>query len=236
VQTFIQDLRYALRQMRIAPAFTLTAVLTLAIGIGATTAIFTLVHAIMLKSLPVTDPARLYRIGDSQECCIEGWEDDDWSLFSHQLYQRLAAPAPEFEETTAFQAASNTYGIRSQSRDHEARPLRAEFVTGNYFHVFGVGALMGRVIAPSDDQPSAPPVGTAPALNAALRMQLIPRDTFKVAISVLCDQAKKETANGRYIFPGGTYPFRRKFVSLNIGAAPDPNLDLADLALRIRIP
>ena len=102
MQTFIQDLRYALRQMRLAPAFTLTAILTLAIGIGATTAIFTLVHAIMLKSLPVTDPAQLYRIGDSQECCIEGWEEDDWSLFSYQLYQRLAAAAPEFEETAAF--------------------------------------------------------------------------------------------------------------------------------------
>src|SRR5271165_6573633 len=105
VPTFIQDLRYALRQMRLAPAFTLTAILTLAIGIGATTAIFTLVHAIMLKSQPVTDPAQLYRIGDAQECCVVGWEDDDWSLFSYQLYQRLAAAAPEFEEITAFQAA-----------------------------------------------------------------------------------------------------------------------------------
>ena len=156
--TFIQDLRYALRQMRLAPAFTLTAVLTLAIGIGATTAIFTLTHAIMLKSLPVTDPARLYRIGDSQECCVEGWADDDWSIFSYQLYQRLAAAGPEFEETTSFQAATKTYGIRSQTRDHEARPLRAEFVTGTYFHVFGVGAWMGRVIAPTDDQQSTPPV------------------------------------------------------------------------------
>lgn len=158
MQTFIQDIRYALRQMRLALAFTLTAILTLAVGIGATTAIFTLVHAIMLKSLPVADPAQLYRIGDSRECCVEGWEDDDWSLFSYQLYQRLAAAAPEFEETTAFQAAPSTYGIRSASRDREARPLRAEFVTGNYFHVFGVGALMGRVMAPSDDQQSAPPV------------------------------------------------------------------------------
>jgi predicted permease len=158
VTTFIQDLRYALRQMRLAPAFTLTAVLTLAIGIGATTAIFTLTHAIMLKSLPVTDPASLYRIGDSQECCVEGWPDDDWSIFSYQLYQRLAAAAPEFEETTAFQASPHTYGIRSQARDHAARPLRAEFVTGTYFNVFGVGALMGRVIAPTDDQQSAPPV------------------------------------------------------------------------------
>jgi len=144
--------------MRLAPAFTVTAVLTLAIGIGATTAIFTLVHAIMLKSLPVTDPARLYRIGDTRECCVEGWEDDDWSLFSYPLYQRLAAAAPEFEETTAFQAVTSMHGIRSQTRDHEARPLRTEFVSGSYFHVFGVGALMGRVIVPSDDDPSAPPV------------------------------------------------------------------------------
>ena len=158
MHTVIQDLRYAFRQMRLAPAFTLTAILTLAIGIGATTAIFTLAHAIMLKSLPVTDPARLYRIGDSSECCVEGWEDDDWSLFSYQLYQRLAAAAPEFEETIAFQAITSMHGIRSQTRDHEARPLRTEFVSGSYFHVFGVGALMGRVILPSDDQPSAPPV------------------------------------------------------------------------------
>jgi predicted permease len=151
-------LRYALRQMRLAPAFTLTAILTLAIGIGATTAIFTLVHAIMLKSLPVADPARLYRIGDSGECCVEGWEEDDWSLFSYQLYQRLSAAAPEFEEVAAFQANASTYGIRSAGRDREAKPLRAEFVTGNYFRLFGVGALMGRVISPSDDQQSAPPV------------------------------------------------------------------------------
>ena len=89
MQTLLQDIRYALRQLRHAAAFTLTALLTLAIGIGATTAIFTLTQAIMLKSLPVADPAQLYRIGDTGECCVEGWEDDDWSLFSYQLYQRI---------------------------------------------------------------------------------------------------------------------------------------------------
>ncbi|HUI85019.1 MAG TPA: ABC transporter permease [Candidatus Binatia bacterium] len=157
MQNLFQDLRYALRQMRLAPAFTLTGVLTLAIGIGATTAIFTLVHAIMLKSLPVADPAQLYRIGDTQDCCVEGWEDDDWSIFSYQLYQRLAAAAPEFEETTAFQGGLSTYGIRSVARDQVARPLRAEFVAGNYFHVLGIGALAGRVITQADDSQSAPP-------------------------------------------------------------------------------
>jgi predicted permease len=158
VQTFLQDIRYALRQLRQAPAFALTALLTLAIGIGATTAIFTLTQAIMLKSLPVADPARLYRIGDTGECCVEGWEDNDWSLFSYSLYQRLAAAAPEFEETTAFQAAPGIYGIRQEAKDREARPLRAEYVSGSYFHVFGLGAFAGRVINNSDDQRSAAPV------------------------------------------------------------------------------
>ena len=157
VHSLLQDVRYALRQMRLAPVFTLTAVLTLAIGIGATTAIFTLVHAIMLKSLPVADPAQLYRIGDTKECCVEGWEEDDWSLFSYQLYQRLAAAAPEFEETTAFQAQPRIYSIRSVSRDTTARPLHAEFVTGSYFHVLGIGAFAGRVITDADDSLSAPP-------------------------------------------------------------------------------
>ena len=157
MHTLTQDLRYALRQMRQAPVFTLTAVLTLAIGIGATTAIFTLVHAIMLKSLPVADPAQLYRIGDTQTCCIDGWEDDDWSLFSYQLYQRLAAAAPEFEETTAFQAGAQISSIRSTTRDTVARPLRTEFVTGSYFHVLGLGAFAGRVFTAGDDTQSAPP-------------------------------------------------------------------------------
>ncbi len=157
-QSLLQDIRYALRQLRHAPTFTLTALLTLAIGIGATTAIFTLTRAIMLKSLPVADPAQLYRIGDTSECCVEGWEDDDWSLFSYPLYQRLAAAAPEFEETTAFQAAPGIYSIRQEAKDREARPLRAEYVSGSYFHVFGLGAFAGRVINNSDDQRSAPPV------------------------------------------------------------------------------
>ena len=156
--TLLQDLRYALRQLHQAPTFTLTALLTLAIGIGATTAIFTLTQAIMLKSLPVADPAQLYRIGDTGECCVEGWEEDDWSLFSYQLYQRLAAVAPEFEETTAFQAAPGIYSIRQEAKDREARPLRAEYVSGSYFHVFGLGAFAGRVINNSDDQRSAAPV------------------------------------------------------------------------------
>src|SRR5438034_8489109 len=66
------NFRYALRQFRLSPVFTAAAVLTLALGIGGTTAIFTLIHAVMLRSLPVSDPGRLYRVGEGDECCVEG--------------------------------------------------------------------------------------------------------------------------------------------------------------------
>jgi ABC-type antimicrobial peptide transport system permease subunit len=72
VSTFVGELRYALRTFWGARVFTATAVLTLALGIGGTTAIFTLIHAVMLRSLPVSDPSRLYRVGDGDACCVMG--------------------------------------------------------------------------------------------------------------------------------------------------------------------
>ena len=69
LETLIQDTRYALRRLRMAPAFTIATILTLALGIGATTSIFTLVHAVLLKSLPVANPSELYRVGREVHCC-----------------------------------------------------------------------------------------------------------------------------------------------------------------------
>ena len=158
MSSFLQDIRYALRQMRLSPGFTITSILTLAIGIGATTAIFTLINTIMLKSLPVTEPSQLYRIGDTDECCNDGWLDsNDWSLFSYPLVQRLAEAAPEFDEVTAFQAYSDTVGVRSSLKDNAARPLRMEYVDGRYFHVFGIRPYAGRLLQLSDDQRTAAP-------------------------------------------------------------------------------
>ena len=83
MKNLLSDLRYAVRQFRRSPVFTATAVLTLALGIGGTTAIFTLIHAVMLRSLPVSDPARLYRIGEGDDCCVEGGPQDSWGMFSY---------------------------------------------------------------------------------------------------------------------------------------------------------
>src|SRR5262249_27860891 len=100
MDTLAGAVRYALRQFRHSRVFTVTAVLTLALGIGGTTAIFTLIHAIMLRSLPVGDPAALYRIGDGDDCCVEGGPQERWGMFSFPLFERLKAEAPEFEQLT----------------------------------------------------------------------------------------------------------------------------------------
>ena len=92
------DLKTVLRQLRKSPGFALTVVITLALGIGANTAIFTLVHGILLRRLPVGDPAQLYRIGDNRDCCVDGGfpgdasETGDFSIF---FIPSISIPARE---------------------------------------------------------------------------------------------------------------------------------------------
>jgi len=157
MNTFLNNLRYAARQFRQAPIFTATAILTLALGIGGTTAIFTLIHAVMLRSLPVADPAALYRVGEGDDCCVEGGPQDKWGMYSYPLFERLKSQMPEFEEVTAFQAGSWHASVRREG-EPAARSLRSEYVTGNYFATLGVGAFAGRVFTPQDDTPASPPV------------------------------------------------------------------------------
>jgi predicted permease len=155
------DIRYAMRQLRKSPGFTFTAVLTLALGIGANTAIFTLVHAILLRSLPVSDPAKLYRIGDTDDCCVEGGfpgdaaQTGDYSIFSFDLYQYLKNNTPEFEQLAAVQAGGGYWSVR---RGNEAaKSLSGEQVSGNYFSTLGLGSYEGRVFNDNDDTPSSSP-------------------------------------------------------------------------------
>ncbi|MEZ5291186.1 MAG: ABC transporter permease [Vicinamibacterales bacterium] len=154
----LRDLGYACRKLASARLFTLTAVLTLALGIGGTTAIFTLMHAVMLKSLPVGDPERLYRIGDGDNCCVQGGPQDRWGFFSLPLIERLTAEAPEFESIAAFQAGMNRLSVRRQGVDDAPRPLRAIYTSGTYFTTLGINAAAGRVYTAADDTPSAAPV------------------------------------------------------------------------------
>ncbi len=157
MKKLLGNLRYALRQFRQSPVFTIAAVVTLALGIGGTTAIFTLVHAVMLRSLPVSDPGRLYRIGEGDDCCVEGGPQDRWGFYSYALFERLKANTPEFEDVAAFQAGNWLLSMRRQG-ETAGRPVRGEYVTGNYFTMLGVRPFGGRLFSPDDDRAGAPPV------------------------------------------------------------------------------
>ena len=156
----MQDVKYALRQLRKAPGFTLTAVLTLALGIGANAAIFTLVHAVLLQNLPVSDPKSLVRLGDKDDCCVLGGrpENDNYSLFSYDLYKHLRDNAPEFEQLAAMDASvsSGDLTVRRESDNSLSKASAGEFVSGNYFQMFELQPYVGRLLVPSDEVAGAP--------------------------------------------------------------------------------
>ncbi|HEX6820434.1 MAG TPA: ABC transporter permease [Candidatus Sulfotelmatobacter sp.] len=162
LSTFLQDCRFALRQLRKTPGFTTTAVLTLALGIGANAAIFTLVNAVMLKKLPVADPKSLVHLGDQADCCVGygGPDNGDRSLFSTDTYTYLRKNAPEFDDLAAMQAgfAFRPLVIRRENTQENARSVMGEFVSGNYFRTFGLNPSAGRLFTDADDEQGAPPV------------------------------------------------------------------------------
>jgi macrolide transport system ATP-binding/permease protein len=163
IANLIQDIRYALRQLTKTPGFTITAVLTLALGIGANAAIFTLVNAVLLRDLPVTDPKTLVRVGDDpHDCCVNSGTHDngDYSLFSTDAYENLKKNAPEFEELAAMQAGFGFRPIiaRRDGNDENARSAMGEFVSGNYFRTFGLRPEAGRLLTDADDVVGAAPV------------------------------------------------------------------------------
>ena len=158
----LADLRDAARQLRKAPGFTMTALITLALGIGATTAIFTLVHQVMLKSLPVTNPGELWRIGDKDRCCNWGGytqgDDGDFALFSWEAYNHFRAHTPEFTDLAALQAGNAPLGVRRAGSLAQADTRNGEYVSGNFFRTLGVQPWIGRLMTDEDDQEGAPPV------------------------------------------------------------------------------
>jgi macrolide transport system ATP-binding/permease protein len=156
----LQDLVYACRQLRKTPGFTITVLLTLALGIGANSAIFTLVNAILLHNLPVVDPKTLVRIGDKDDCCVNGgWNDNgDYSLFSTDTYYMFKKSLPEFEELAAMESgyAWRPITVRRAGPQTVAKSVMGTFVSGNYFRVFGLSPAAGRLFSDGDDQKGAP--------------------------------------------------------------------------------
>ncbi|HEY1525481.1 MAG TPA: ABC transporter permease [Candidatus Angelobacter sp.] len=165
----IWDLRYGLRMLRKSPGFTAVAVLTLALGIGATTAVFTLIQQVMLRSLPVARADQLWLIGGSDACCFsngytQGNGDDlspnSWNFFSWEAYKHLRANTPAFEKLAAFQVGeANAYlAVRSTGSSTPVETRNGEYVSGNFFETLGISAWRGRLFTDADDREGAPPV------------------------------------------------------------------------------
>ena len=163
----LADLRHAFRQLRKSPGFTFTAVLTLALGIGATTAIFTLVQQVMLQSLPVSRPDELWRIGDQARCCNWGGysqggnnndEPNDWSLFPWEAYKLFRANTPGFQNLAALQAGNAALGVRFAGSSAPPETANGQYVSGNFFRTLGVSPWRGRLLTDDDDREGATPV------------------------------------------------------------------------------
>ena len=155
----LKDVQYALRQFRRSPGFAITAALTLSLGIGATTAIFTLIYNTMLKAMPVQHPSKLYMVGREPTCCnYGGTQGDDWRIFSNDLYLYFRDHTKGFESLTAFQSFSTSLLTRRVGDSQPPITLQGRFVAGNEFSTLGVPLALGRPIQPSDDTEGATPV------------------------------------------------------------------------------
>ena len=163
------NLRHIFRQLRQSAAFTVTAILTLALGIGATTAIFTLVQQVMLRSLPVSRSEQLWRIGDAVVCCYsDGYTQgngntrpsNDWNLFSWEAYKFFRAGTPAFEQLAAFQIGEGNahLSVRRAGSTVPVGMANGEYVSGNFFETFGISPWRGLFFTDADDREGAPPV------------------------------------------------------------------------------
>jgi hypothetical protein len=155
----MHQLLTAFGQFRKSAGLSLTVVLTIALGIGANTAIFTLVHAVLLRSLPVNDPGRLYIVGsDASRAGVEGTLalGGRMSLFSYDLYKEIERATPQFSQLAAVQSSGRPHtSVREGGQ--LGKELSTEFVSGNYFETLGIGAFAGRLFSAQDDAAAAAP-------------------------------------------------------------------------------
>jgi len=161
MDSLLRDLRFAARSLLKRPILTITAVITLALGIGANTAIFTLLDAVTFKPLPVTRPQELVFFDDSRG---EGTSNGDpstgqWMRYSYASYEYFRDHDQNYQGLSAFRTGESRLSVRAGGTPTGESTQRASshLVSGNYFSVLGVNALLGRVLTPEDDKPGAPP-------------------------------------------------------------------------------
>ncbi len=147
LETFFQDLRYAARMLRKSPGFTTVSILSLALGIGATVAFFSVIYALALRKLPVERPEELVELDRGASLGSNGHSYAEWKVFRDR--QNL------FSSVLAYNYFDARFVIADPNGQEE---VYGGYVSGDYFSTLGVSAVLGRVLQSSDDQPGAPPV------------------------------------------------------------------------------
>jgi len=151
IENSVQDLRYAARQLRRSPGFAAAVVLSLALGIGANTAIFTLINGLLLKNLPVRDPRQLVSFGKAEGGgTLDGLGAGPLDLFSYEFFQRMRADQTIFQDVCAFGSQRVALQVRLGGSSLPGQAI-GRLVSGNYFGLLGVDAALGRTLEPSDD-------------------------------------------------------------------------------------
>jgi len=194
-----QDIRYALRMMRSSAGLTALAVLTLALGIGATIAIFSIIYALALRSLPVQQPDQLVEVARADETNLHSYAE--WKLFRDR--QDI------FSGVLAYNRSYTDFGGQFIIADSKGQQdVTGLYVSGGYFSTLGVSAVLGRVLQSSDDQPGAPPVCVI-GYKLWRRLYGQSADVLGQAIRV----------NGNEFVIVGVAP--ASFFGVDIGAAPE---------------
>ena len=214
----LQDIRYGLRMLLKKPGFTLVAVLSLALGIGANTAIFSLMDAVLLRSLPVHEPDRLVLFGNGKnQGMTNSFPSESWDLFSYPFYRRMQQRTDVFSGLTGVLSITWTvHGfVNANGSSGDIEQLQVQLVSGTYFNVLGVNADLGRVLTDADDQnPGGHPVAV---ISHAWWQQRLGGDPAAVGKTIRIDETTYNIV--------GVAP--KEFFGTTVGTAPDMWVPLA---------
>ena len=215
MQTIIQDIKFGLRVLLKKPGFTLVAVLSLALGIGANTAIFSLLDAVLIKTLPVRQPEQLVLFGNGRDMGVSiGLPNSSFDLFSYPFYREAQQRTDLFSGVASVLSMQwNVHGFVNGNDDIEQ--MKVQLVSGTYFPVLGVNAGLGRVLTDADDQtPGGHPVAVA---SYGWWQQRLGGDPSAVGKTITID-------NTVYTIVGVA---PKEFFGTSVGSAPDLFIPLA---------
>src|SRR5687767_1378154 len=213
----LNDIKYGFRMLWKKPAFTLIAVLSLALGIGANTAIFSLLDAVMLKSLPVHEPDKLVLFGNGKNMGVtNAFPNESWDLFAYPFYRQVQQRTDVFSGVASLLSIEWTvHGFVHTNGTSDIEQLKVQLVSGTYFPVLGVNAHVGRVLNDADDQT----VGGHPVtvVSHAWWTQRLAQDPNAIGKTITIDDVAYTIV--------GVAP--SEFFGTTVGSAPDMWVPLA---------